>query len=994
MSMRRGSRHRIARSLFRVHLLALALLLLTYAGHSFAGGEPTLKWQTLITPHFRITFYSGEREIAEHVADIAETQFDEMTKDIGWKPSERTEIALVDYYESANGFASAVPYNAITLYVTAPDDLSPLGDVDDWFTELVTHEYTHTLHVDQARGIPALINFLMGRTWFPNQIQPRWLLEGFAVYQESARTSGGRLRSPLWEMYIRADVLENNFATLDQVSHSVRRWPQGNLWYLYGSHFLQWIADTYGRDALIAMIKEYGKQPVPWGINRAIRRVTGKTFEELYPAWHESLRTRFEAQKAEIRREGIREGKRLTNDGMIALYPRWVPKGAYPGREGQLLYLRDDAHSRMGIYALPLDRDKSGAVTKSYESQRSLLFRTSGDTPVSFAPDGSMVFASYDAYKSIWQFSDLQRHAPGQVDVTGQEEKRTRLTEGFRAAEPTVSPDGRHVAFVTNHRGTRVLQIADLLADRIGKPHSIVPSLPLEQAFTPRFAPDNVHLAYSAWSTGGFRDIRYVDVRDGTFVEVTHDRAMDGGCSFTPDGKYILFHSDRSGVPNVYAFEIAKQKLWKVTNVVNGAFYPEVSPDGLTLAYTGYTKSGFDMFAMAFDPTTFTEAKPYVDMRPSMPHLERKGPYEVVPYNAWSTLAPRKYSIQITPGSYGQMAVLSAKGSDIAGIHNVAATLYSEFERPDLQLNLGYTYGQLPFDVSLSGFRSIAPRQYSLGAEKISVDTESIGVDTAVSIRKGRMFDGQDFSLGYAFARVGTNSPVAVKPDPYAVASAPSRGFQGFLHAGYSFSNAESFLYSVGPERGLTFAMDATVTHPALASEFRGYSARTDVTGYIPLPWARHHVLALHTGAGMSGGSFPGKGQFYVGSFVDQAVLDSIRNVSVQSGLVLRGYEPVAVAGDYFSLWNAEYRFPIVNVDRGPSTVPIFLNRISGAFFLDYGTAFNVLADAEWKTGTGGELWVDMLLGYNLSMSMRFGYASGLASKGIEKFYWVAALPY
>ena len=110
--------------------------------------------------------------------------------------------------------------------------------------------------------------------------------------------------------------------------------------------------------------------------------------------------------------------------------------------------------------------------------------------------------------------------------------------------------------------------------------------------------------------------------------------------------------------------------------------------------------------------------------------------------------------------------------------------------------------------------------------------------------------------------------------------------------------------------------------------------------------------------------------------------------------MVLRGYEPVAVTGNYFSLWNAEYRFPIVNIDRGPSTVPIFLNRISGAFFLDYGTAFNVLADAEWKTGTGAELWLDMVLGYNLGMSMRFGYASGLASKGIEKFYWVAAIPY
>lgn len=993
MSTRRGSLHRAARSWFA--LLTLVLLVFADSRSAHAGNEPNLKWETLISPHFRITFYSGERDIAEHVADVAETIFDDMTKGIGWRPAERTEIALVDYYESANGFASSIPYNAITLYVTAPEDLSPLGDVDDWFTELVTHEYTHTLHVDQARGLPAIINTVMGRSWFPNQIQPRWLLEGFAVYQETARTSGGRLRSPLWDMYMRADVLENNVATLDQVSSGARRWPQGNIWYLYGSQFLQWIADVYGPDALSAMVKEYGRQPVPWGINRAIRRVTGKTFEELYPAWIASMQAEYGALRASIRREGVREGRRLTSAGQPALYPRWIPKGAIPGRDGQLVYIRDDAHSRLGVYALPLDRDpKDGSVTRSYESKRALLFRTSGDTPVSFAPDGSVVFASIDAYKNIWSFSDLQRYAARQTDETGMEEKRVRLTEGFRAAEPTVSPDGRHVAFVTNHRGTRVLQMAELFADHVGKAHSLVESLPREQAYSPRFAPDNTHLAYSAWSTGGFRDIRYVDVRDGSFTQVTHDRATDGGCSFSPDGKYILFHSDRTEVYNVYAWEIETKKLWQVTNVVNGAFYPELSPDGRTLAYVGYHAKGFDIYAMPFDPHTFTEAKPFVDTHPTMRHLERRGPYEVVPYNAFSTLAPRKYSVQLTPGSYGQMAVLTVKGSDIAGLHDVSGVFSTEFERPDLQLNVGYTYSKLPIDVSLSTYRSIAPREFTVGPQKYSVDTETIGVDTSVSLRRGRMFDGQNFSLGYSFARVGANTPAPVAPDPYAVASAPTRGFQGFLHAGYSYTNAESFLWSVGPERGISFGADVTVTHPALASEYRGYAARTDFTGYIPMPWFRHHALALHTGAGFSGGNYPGRGQFYVGSFVDLAVLDTIRNVSVQSGLVLRGYEPVAVAGNYFSLWNAEYRFPIVNIDRGPSTVPVFLNRISGAFFVDYGTAFNVLAEAEWKTGTGAELWVDMVLGYNLGMSMRFGYASGLASKGIEKFYWVASIPY
>ena len=69
-----------------------------------------------------------------------------------------------------------------------------------------------------------------------HQAQPRWLLEGLAVLMETEHTSGGRLRSSQFEMYLRADVLEQRLARLDQISNPVRRWPGGNLWYLYGAH--------------------------------------------------------------------------------------------------------------------------------------------------------------------------------------------------------------------------------------------------------------------------------------------------------------------------------------------------------------------------------------------------------------------------------------------------------------------------------------------------------------------------------------------------------------------------------------------------------------------------------------------------------------------------------------------------------------------------------------------------------------------------------------
>ena len=103
--------------------------------------------------------------------------------------------------------------------------MSVLGDHDDWLNALITHEHTHILHADNITGIPAIVNAVLGKSLAPNQAQPRWILEGLAVAMESEHTSGGRVRSTQVDMFLRADVLANNLASLDQISHPARRWP-------------------------------------------------------------------------------------------------------------------------------------------------------------------------------------------------------------------------------------------------------------------------------------------------------------------------------------------------------------------------------------------------------------------------------------------------------------------------------------------------------------------------------------------------------------------------------------------------------------------------------------------------------------------------------------------------------------------------------------------------------------------------------------------------
>jgi hypothetical protein len=989
---------------FGLVFVVTVVALLAVARETSAANDPKLLWKTIETPHFRITYYSTEDDVAEHVATLAEAIYWRLTPAVGWTPSEKTEVLLTDQTDSANGLSTAIPYNTVLLNVTAPDDMSPLGDVDDWYLELVTHEYTHILHTDHIVGIPALINRILGKVYAPNQLQPRWMLEGLAVFEESTRTTGGRLRSSMWNMFMRADILEDNVAPLDVISNTPRRWPGGNIWYLYGSFFMKWIADTYGEQAIRAMISDYSRQVIPFAINRSVRRATGSTFEELYPMWIDALRRSFDAQATAIRARGLREGLRLTHTGYTSAHPRWVPANAWPEHAGSLVYFVDDGHTRGGLWALPLVRDRQGAIVGAREDQRELVIRTSGGSGASFMPDGTAIFSSVDVYANLFSFNDLFELPTHEKSQSGLEGHRVRWTHGWRALDPSVSPDGRRVVFTTNHRGTTYLMTADLVASptragthALANVRGLVPSRRFEQAFTPRFSPDNRHVAYSAWQRGGYRDIRIVDAADGSYVNVTHDRAIDGDPVFSPDGRWLYFHSDRTGVTNIYAYELTTGRMKQVTNVVNGAYQPEPSPDGKWLAYVGYTHDGYDVFVMPLDESQWLDPLPYVEWRPTPFPEPPPIPVSPRPYDPLGTLVPRGYSVKVGPGNFGQTSTVTANGSDIAGIHSISVNILTEWEHPEFEGGISYGYGRLPFNFGMSLYRSIAPGGgLSVGSNQIPWIQESAGGSVAISYAMPRAFDSQSFDLSYGVARVAGELPLGqVQLNPYDTPSVPVRGMLASLHFGWSYSNAEGYLWSVGNERGFSTSASLDVADPALASDFSGYASRFDFSTYVKMPWLEHHTLALHTGAGASGGSRAGLGAFYVGGFLDYPILDTVQNFLIQPGwLVLRGY-PVAVeVGSYYALLNTEYRFPIVNIDRGPSTLPLFLHRVTGAAFVDYGSAFNDAATAKFKTGVGAELWFDITLGYLLNFTFRAGYAKGLASGGIDKPYFVAVFEF
>lgn len=969
----------------RLWCAALWLVVLLLAPRSFAG-DPQLRWWTLESPHFRVHYHDGLAPLAQRVAALAERAHVLLAPELGGPRTEVTQIVLSDESDEANGVASARPYNTIRLRVSAPDDMSALADYDDWYAELVMHEYTHVLELDNTSGLPRALNTVFGKLYTPNDWRPRFLLEGLAVLMESEHSTAGRLQSSQLEMFLRADVLDDRFVPLDQLSHLPRRWPSSHLAYVYGSRFVAWIADAYDLSTFGTIAADYGASVVPFGINRSIRRATGRTYPELYAAFRADVERGVRATAAAIRRRGLREGVRLTQRSRIAANPRFVPERCRSVLPYALVYHQDDGHDPAGVY---------GLTELSPGAKRRLLTRSRA-RGLAVTNDCALVFDSVAPSRRRHELTDLFQWSAGRA---GAASARDRLSVGRRAHSPDVSPDGRRVAYVTNRAGVTSLRTAARSSGgALEHERLLVASGRDEQAFTPRFSPDGARVAYGVWRSGGERDLRIVELETGAFVDLWHDRALDQQPSWSPDGKTLYFTSDRSGVANVYAYELESEQLHQVTNVLTGAYYPEVSPDGRTLLYVGYGSYGFDLYAMPLERERFLPPPPS-RVRSMAASAPAPAGYPVRPYRALPTLRPHAFAVSYGTGTFGNALRLETVGADVVGRHAFTASLTLESEDGEWQGFVDYAYRRLPFALHTTLFRSAAPRgDYRVGERSEVVTEHLVGLSTAVDYPLPAELARQSLGVSYLVANYSHDAPFGTRVDPWApVPTSPPSGVIASLRAGYTFSNAWGSDYGVGPERGFSLSLGVDFADTALGSETSMRAVQGSLQTYLEAPWLDHHVLALAVSGASAAGTYPRRGLYSTGGFADRPVVEAYTSGLLQSGFVLRGYEPGQFVGSEYALLNAEYRFPLLELDRGISTLPVFFQRMSGTVFADYGGAyFSVDPDAPLDVlhlGVGGELWFWLTLGYRSEATLRLGLARGLDDEAPSgpRAYFVAA---
>ncbi len=261
--------------------------------------------------------------------------------------------------------------------------------------------------------------------------------------------------------------------------------------------------------------------------------------------------------------------QRLENDGTPAGSPQQITYGLemeyakFSSDEKKLAFSK--VRKVNYVWRVPILSDRLA----KWADARQLTFEQVRLTDLLVTPDGGkIIYKSYrDENPHIW------------VMEVENGEKRRLTTDPFAQIYPSLSPDGREVAFHTP-RGTedkgfnRHIWTAPVdggPARQLTKHES--------RRIMPIWSPDGKEIAFGS-NRSGIWDIWVVPAKGGEERQVTKHEAPDYGQAWSPDGKEIVFSSNRSGNWDIWVIPAKGGDARQMTVDPADDWYPNWSPDG------------------------------------------------------------------------------------------------------------------------------------------------------------------------------------------------------------------------------------------------------------------------------------------------------------------------------------------------------------------------------------------------------------------------------
>ena len=246
-----------------------------------------------------------------------------------------------------------------------------------------------------------------------------------------------------------------------------------------------------------------------------------------------------------------------------AVQPAWSPSGA------RIVYWSNVGGQR-DIYTIPAAGGTPLAVTKDAAIDWS---------PV-WSPDGRFIYFSSDrgGAMNLWRIAVDQ--SSGQVLGTPEP-----VSAGVQASAvvPRFSKDGSRLAFMSRVASINPVAIPfDPVTTRAGTP--VVLESQNNIRIPSDVSPDGQQIAF--YSMGEHQEDLFISPARGPLRRVTDDPGRDRGPVFTPDGRSLVFYSNRDGTWAGWIVAVDGGGLRKIAAPAQGVVYVQVSPQGDTIVFT------------------------------------------------------------------------------------------------------------------------------------------------------------------------------------------------------------------------------------------------------------------------------------------------------------------------------------------------------------------------------------------------------------------------
>jgi hypothetical protein len=922
--------------------------------------DPSLNWKTLTTQHFFIHFDSSNQALAEKTAVMAEKIHQKLSRELNWIPAQPTHLVLTDHTDLANGYATPQPYNRSVLFIHPP--IAGQLDFGLWLESLITHEYTHILHLDKAFGIAKGARSILGRfpMTFPNSFQPSWLIEGYATFKETDFVSRiGRGQSTLFKLMMREE-LKHGFKPISEVNMASHSWPL-NARYLYGYFFFQFLTDTYGKKTVDQFIDNYSDNWFPYLINSNAESVLGKDLNQLWQDFENYLRESLLSESEQVK--NITTSQFITSDGFFK-YDLELDE------RGNLWVTQND-----GVHRATLNKiTAQGEIHPMIEihSQATFDRLDSGDILLAQPEICDEFYTYYDLY--LWHSTTSQL---------------TRLTQCSRYFEAQWDKSQSSIIAIKADGGR--YQLDRLTAEGQwletlwqGDDATVVSQLDINS--------DGNYLVATVLRSGSSRaNIELFDITKRQWTKIHPSINHQWYPRFSKDGQSITFSGEVDNSFQLFEYDLNRGGISQLTWSDNAIFQHVIDRGqnkGIGIAYThvGYQVMEFNLaqseqrqseipLSNPLDRRSDSLAKFSSETESALSSDSISNPnqdFRITDYSPWSTLWP-KWWFPFAVGSDTTVEVgAQTSGQDALENHFYLAAASVELERKLPNLFLHYQYHH-SIDFQLQFYHDVSEGNAASSSDLVIQNTD---LEVGYHIPKHSMLDAWDVEFALSF-----------ETERYYLWQQNNLNFVREFRDAYTglaltYDSAKQFARSISENDGRSVRA-VLATSDVLESDFSGNSALLDWREYIQID--DEQALALR----MIAGSGDNQAQpFRVGGHFSDYFFFRAPTL-LERRYALRGYPDNSneLTGRHLRYLSSEWRFPIAHIERTWMSPPLGVEKISGRVFYDqariYGHTSPLVADRKDQLAdriyrsSGAELMVQLRLFYYLPFDLRIGYANG-----------------